>query len=81
MADLNNFSVTPGAVANINVLDYVLTGVFTDSSTGQPIANADFTGANAQHFPFCLGLLTEDQRRTVVDQVAAQVLRMRAGLE
>lgn len=81
MADLNNFSVTPGSVASINTLDYVIAGTFTDSSTGQPIPQADFTGENAQHFPFCLNLLTEEQRRSVVDGVAAQVLRMRAGLE
>lgn len=81
MADLNNFSITPGSVVSVNVLDYVIAGTFTDSSTGQPIPQADFTGENVQHFPFCLALLTETQRRQIVDGVASQVLRMRAGLE
>ena len=79
MPDLQNFSITPMAAANINVPRATISAQVTDSSTGAGLA--DFTGVNALTFPGVLTTLTAGQRGELIDLLATKIIFMKAGLE
>ncbi len=79
MPDLQNFSITPMAAANINVPRATIEAQITDSQTG--VVLADFTGVNALTFPGVLTTLTAAQRRDLIDLIATRIIFMKAGLE
>lgn len=79
MPDLQNFTVTAQAAANINVPRFTISCTVTDSQTGAVLA--DFTGANAITFPGVLTTLTAQQRRDLLDLIVTKIIFQKAGLE
>mgnify|MGYP001575059924 FL=1 len=79
MPDLQNFSITPMAAANINVPRATISAQITDSQTGEVLA--DFTGGNALTFPGVLTTLTAAQRQELINLIATTIVFMKAGLE
>lgn len=79
MPDLQNFSITPMAAANINVPRATIEGQVTDSTTREVLS--DFTGGNALTFPGVLTTLTAAQRRELIDLIATTIIFMKAGLQ
>lgn len=77
MPDLQNFSITPQASANINVPRATIAAQVTDSGTGEVLS--DFTGGNALQFPSILTTLTATQRRDLIDLIATTLIMMKAG--
>lgn len=79
MPDLQNFSVTPGTAANVNIQRFTIECQITDSNTGAVLH--DFTGANAIQWPSVMGTLTAAQRRSILQDIVNRIIYMRAGLE
>lgn len=77
MANLMQFGYTEAGAVEVTVPDTVIAGRIEDDA-GNVIA--DYTGAAAQHFPAVLSALTVDQRAALMDQIAATVLYLRAGM-
>ena len=80
MADLLNFTITPKSAVQVNVPRATIGGKWVDSNN-QSIVLADLTGANAVEWPGVLTALTPEQRQQLIELVAQELLRMRAGVE
>lgn len=78
MPDLQDFRILNRAGVTVNVPRFTIEAKIVDSQTGAVLA--DFTGLNAVEFPVVLTLLTPTQRRDLIEQLAQQILYMRAGL-
>ena len=77
MANIQNFSVTPGNPAQINVPTHQINAsVQEDDGT----VIADYTGANALRWPEVLNSLSPEQQQQIADANAQQVVLMKAGL-
>ena len=76
MADMQNFSITAGSAAQVTVLDWLVACLGQDGSE----VIADYTGANALHFPSVLSTLTESQQQDLLSQIATQIVMIKAGL-
>ena len=78
MADLQNFTITPGAVQQITAPTYTLSGRLIDSTTGAVIA--DFTGANSLTFLQIFAALSAADRTQFMNQSAAWLISKHFGL-
>jgi hypothetical protein len=78
MPDFSNFAVTRTDAANINVPTHRFVGTLLDSGTGATLA--DYTGPNALAWPSVLSTLTIAQQDEIANQIAMQVMLMKAGL-
>lgn len=79
MPDFQQFDVQTLGSVSVTLPRFQISVKVTDSQTGATIA--DFTGANAFVFPGVLATLTAAQRRTILDDIVARLIRMKAGLE
>lgn len=77
MANFQEFSVTPGAAAQVTAQIFTV-AVSIQEDDGTVIA--DFTGANALQWPTDLAALTEEQRLQLLQVVVNDFVLMRAGL-
>lgn len=75
MPDLQSFGYTEGAAADIVVPETTITAQVLE---GQTVV-ADYTGPAALKFPAVLATLTPAQRAALMDQIAQQVVLMKAG--
>jgi hypothetical protein len=76
MANLQNFGVTSGNPAQINVPTHVITATVDEG--GEVIA--DYTGQNALRWPEVLATLSSEQQQVIADTVAQTVVLMKAGI-
>lgn len=76
MADLQNYSVTAGNAVQVTTLDWVITATVQEGND----VLADFTGANALHYPAVLATLTLEQQNDLISQIAQQIVLVKAGL-
>ncbi len=77
MADLQDYSLTPGASVNVNVPRATITARVIQNG----VQIADFTGANALQWPAVWGLLSAAQRLELANMLGPRIVMMRAGLD
>lgn len=77
--NIQEFTVTQGGVAQVNVPTIVITAQVEEDG----VIIADYTGDNALIFPNVFATLSADQRMALMNEggIAQQVVRMKAGLE
>lgn len=78
MPDFQQFRLAAQADSNLTVARITIEGQITDSKTGAVLF--DFTGANAVVFALRVQGFTVAQHRQLAEQVAQDILRMKAGL-
>lgn len=79
MPDFQNFSITRGNNANVNIPTWTISGRITNSQTGATIQ--DFTGGNVIRFPQVLGNLTTAQQNEFVSEVIQMLIRRRFNID
>jgi hypothetical protein len=79
MPDILRYQLTGQTDVTLSVARIQVEGELRDSQTGAVIQ--DFTGPNAILFALRVQGFTGQQYRYLTDQIAATILRMKAGLE
>lgn len=77
--NIQNFTITPQSASNINVPRATITAQVFDATTNALLA--DFTGGNSLQFPSVLSTLTADQRAQLINDIAQEIVLMRAGVQ
>lgn len=78
MASLNNFGYAEGVAAQVTVPVTTITATVTENDGVTLIA--DYTGEHAILFPAVLAALSSEQRVTLMDLIAQQIVLLRAGV-
>ena len=77
MPDLQGYSVTASGNLVGGIREHVISGRVCDSQSGALLA--DFSGANAIHFPQAVATLTAAQHRALVDLIARFLIQASVG--
>ncbi len=79
MADLRDFSITPGSPKGLVLPRQIIQArVISDEFPFNTIA--DFTGENALEFPEVFSTLTQDQQNALIRSWATTIVLLKAGV-